>query len=237
MPRCICGRRSRQNQTRADALAQSFMARGALCSARGLVTSAIPYGDRSFQLDFDFLDHVLRASVSDGGQEEIELYPRSVADFYAEVMRSLAELGINIRINELPNGDSRCDPLRRWHPRLLDREYAERFCAHIWFSPHAFSAGFRTRLPRQVQPGPLLLGQLRSRRDAILRAPRADVHAKRCRAQHAGGGRARCLLARMFERRLLRPGGQGVDYPAFYSYAFAIASGLLASAAIRPAQS
>jgi len=44
-------------------------------SARGLTTSAIPYGDRSFQLDFDFLDHVLRASASDGGQQEIGLYP------------------------------------------------------------------------------------------------------------------------------------------------------------------
>jgi hypothetical protein len=30
-------------------------------------------------------------------------HPRSIADFYADVMRSLAELGINIRINELPN--------------------------------------------------------------------------------------------------------------------------------------
>ena len=38
-------------------------------SARGLTTSPIPFGDRSFQLDFDFLDHVLRASISDGGQK------------------------------------------------------------------------------------------------------------------------------------------------------------------------
>ena len=52
-------------------------------SARGLTTSPIPLGDRSFQLDFDFLDHVLRASTSDGGQKEIGLFPRSVADFYA----------------------------------------------------------------------------------------------------------------------------------------------------------
>ena len=97
-------------------------------SARGLTTSAIPYGDRSFQLDFDFLDHVLRASASDGGQEEIGLYPRSVADFYAEVMRSLAELGINIRINELPNEIPDAirfseDPVHASY----DREYAERF--------------------------------------------------------------------------------------------------------------
>ena len=70
----------RQDPTRADALAQSFMARGALClGARADHVGRSHYGDRSFQLDFDFLDHVLRASASDGGQEEIGLYPRSVA--------------------------------------------------------------------------------------------------------------------------------------------------------------
>ena len=72
-------------------------------SARGLTTSPIPFGDRTFQLDFDFLDHVLRASTSDGGQKEVRLFPRSVADFYADLMRSLHELGIEVRINELPN--------------------------------------------------------------------------------------------------------------------------------------
>src|SRR5687768_3062474 len=72
-------------------------------SARGLTTSPIPFGDRSFQLDFDFLDHVLRASTSDGGQKDVELCPRTVADFYTDLMRSLSELGIKVRINELPN--------------------------------------------------------------------------------------------------------------------------------------
>src|SRR3970040_1208563 len=72
-------------------------------SARGLTTSPIPFKDRSFQLDFDFLDHVLLVSTSDGGQKEVELCPRTVADFYADLMRSLSDLGIDVRINELPN--------------------------------------------------------------------------------------------------------------------------------------
>ncbi len=59
---------------------------------RGLTTSLIPYGDRSFQLDFDFIDHVLLVSTSDGQKKEIGLFPRSVADFYADVMRSLLDL-------------------------------------------------------------------------------------------------------------------------------------------------
>src|SRR5215470_3675221 len=65
-------------------------------TARGLTTSPIPYEDRVFQIDFDFIDHVLRISTSDGTHKEVQLYPRSVADFFAEVMRSLAELGLNI---------------------------------------------------------------------------------------------------------------------------------------------
>ena len=80
MPRCICGRRSSARSRLAQTPWLNHSWHVVLyVSARGLTTSAIPYGDRSFQLDFDFLDHVLRASASDGGQEEIGLYPRSVA--------------------------------------------------------------------------------------------------------------------------------------------------------------
>jgi hypothetical protein len=61
-------------------------------SPRGLSTSSIPYGNRSFELEFDLLNHVLVASTDDGSVGQIGLYPRSVADFYVEVMRSLAEL-------------------------------------------------------------------------------------------------------------------------------------------------
>ena len=42
-------------------------------SARGLTTSTIPYGHRTFQLDFDFLNHVLLASTDDGSYREIDL--------------------------------------------------------------------------------------------------------------------------------------------------------------------
>jgi hypothetical protein len=52
-------------------------------SSRGLTTSAIPYGDRAFQLDFDFIDH--RLVVTDGrpGAFVLDLRPRSVAAFTA----------------------------------------------------------------------------------------------------------------------------------------------------------
>jgi hypothetical protein len=70
--------------------------------ARGLTTSPIPYGTRSFEIDFDFIDHRLVARTSEGEVRTMELRPRTVADFYAELMALLGELGITPRIGTLP---------------------------------------------------------------------------------------------------------------------------------------
>src|SRR6476659_1072954 len=55
-------------------------------SARGLSTSAMPYEDRIFEIEFDFIDHQLRIQCSDGAARILDLRPQSVADFYAEVI-------------------------------------------------------------------------------------------------------------------------------------------------------
>ena len=110
-------------------------------SARGLTTSAIPYGDRSFQLDFDFLDHVLRASTSDGQNKEIGLFPRSVADFYADVMRSLAELGIDVRINSSPTRFRMRSASARTMSTPPTTASTRSASGAFSFSPHACSAG------------------------------------------------------------------------------------------------
>src|SRR5579864_3298573 len=52
-------------------------------TARGLTTSPIPHGGRPFQIDFDFIDHVLWVRTSDGHFRQVELKPVSVAEFYA----------------------------------------------------------------------------------------------------------------------------------------------------------
>jgi hypothetical protein len=67
-------------------------------TARGLTTSAMPHGTRSFQVDFDFIDHSLNVSVSDGGQRSIALRPRPIAQFYGDVMETLRTLGVPVRI-------------------------------------------------------------------------------------------------------------------------------------------
>ena len=70
---------------------------------RGLTTSPIPDGARSFQIDFDFIDHVLRIATGDGAQSQVPLNGQSVASFYAAIMAALAELGIDVAIDEMPS--------------------------------------------------------------------------------------------------------------------------------------
>jgi hypothetical protein len=79
-------------------------------NARGLTTSAMPYGTGVFEIEFDFLAHRLRVSTSDGGVREVRLEPKSVADFYRETMEALAELGLRPVIHPVPNEVERAIP-------------------------------------------------------------------------------------------------------------------------------
>src|SRR4051794_40979952 len=72
-------------------------------TTRGLGTSPIPDGARTFAIDFDLVDHRLRIDTSDGGRRDFALRPMSVADFYARVMAALGELGVDVAINTIPS--------------------------------------------------------------------------------------------------------------------------------------
>jgi hypothetical protein len=67
-------------------------------TARGLSTLVLPYGTRSFTIEFDFIDHQLVIRASDGGIRTIALQPQSVADFYAQVMSRLSEMSLPVKI-------------------------------------------------------------------------------------------------------------------------------------------
>ena len=71
-------------------------------SVHGLSTSAIPYGDRLFELEFDFLDHNLAIRDSSGAIRYVPLYARSVADFYRELMAVLNAMSIDVKIWPTP---------------------------------------------------------------------------------------------------------------------------------------
>src|SRR5574340_112383 len=72
-------------------------------STRGLTTSPIPYGMLTFAIDFDFIDHMLHISTSEGAGRSFALEPMSVADFYRKTMQSLGELGIEVKILTRPS--------------------------------------------------------------------------------------------------------------------------------------
>src|SRR5690242_16716804 len=76
----------------------------------GLTTSPIPDGTRTFQIDFDFIQHQLRISTSDGTARQFALAGHSVAGFYTAVTAALAELGIHVAIDDMPN--ELPDPIR-----------------------------------------------------------------------------------------------------------------------------
>ena len=71
-------------------------------TTRGLTTSPIPYGSFSFAIDFDFIEHVLRITTSQGKSHTFPLEPMSVAVFYRKAMQALRELGIEIKIFARP---------------------------------------------------------------------------------------------------------------------------------------
>ena len=71
-------------------------------TTRGLTTSPMPVGERTLEIELDFLDHQLVARTSDGGLRSVALAPRSVADFYEEYMALLESLGVALHIYTLP---------------------------------------------------------------------------------------------------------------------------------------
>jgi len=71
-------------------------------TSRGLTTSPMPYGERTFQVDLDFIDHELRIQTNDGAAHSFPLRPQAVADFYREFMAALGSLGIEIGIMTTP---------------------------------------------------------------------------------------------------------------------------------------
>jgi hypothetical protein len=83
-----------------------------------MVTSPIPYRSRAFEVEFDFIDHRLIVSTTDGATRSIALRPQAVADFYREYMTMLNTMGISVKIWPVPvEGDA---PI----PFLDDRRHA-----------------------------------------------------------------------------------------------------------------
>jgi hypothetical protein len=129
-------------------------------SARGLTTSPIPYQDGVFEMQFDFIEHTLAVQTSAGAVKTIRLSPRSVADFYDELMATLRSLDIAVSIwtmpVEIPN------PIRFEQDRVhasYDPEYANRFW-RILVSTDSVLKEFRGRFIGKQSPVHFFWGAL-----------------------------------------------------------------------------
>lgn len=98
-------------------------------SPRGLTTRNIPYHGGSFEIEFDFHEHLLKIKTSDGRYEDFALYDGlSVADFYSSVFANLAKLGINAEIWAVPYEAPSTAPFAKdTDNKSYDKEYVERF--------------------------------------------------------------------------------------------------------------
>ena len=72
-------------------------------TTRGLTTSPIPYGNRTFQIDFDFIGHEVKIQSSDGGVAGFSLQPQSVAAFYRRLQSEMGKLDLHVNIDGKPN--------------------------------------------------------------------------------------------------------------------------------------
>jgi Family of unknown function (DUF5996) len=199
-------------------------------TARGLTTSPIPYRERIFQIDFDFIDHLLRVEVSDGAQRQLPLRAQPVADFYAAAMSALADLGISVKIDELPN--EMTNPIRFSEDRMhdsYDPEFARRFCQVLLQVDRVFKL-FRSGFIGKCSPVHFFWGSfdLAVTRFSGRRAP-----------PHPGGvpNLSDEVVREAYSHEVSSagfwPGGGAIEYPAFYSYAYPEPAGFR-SAAIRP---
>jgi hypothetical protein len=186
-------------------------------TARGLTTSPIPDDAGTFQIDFDFIDHVLRISTSGGAKREFALTGQSVASFYAAVMAALAELGIHVAIDEMPN--ELPDPIRFSQDdrhASYDPDAVRRFFQILVNADRVFKK-FRTGFLGKASPVHFFWGSfdLAVTRFSGRRAPR-----------HPGGvphlpDDVTCeAYSHEVSSAGFWPGSGAIDYPAFYSYAY-----------------
>jgi hypothetical protein len=199
-------------------------------TARGLTTSPIPDGARTFQIDFDFIDHMLRISTSDGAQRQFALAGLSVASFYAAVMAALAASGIHVAIDEMPN--ELPEPIRfslDHQHAAYDPDAVRRFFQILVNADRVFRQ-FRTGFLGKASPVHFFWGSfdLAVTRFSGRRAPRHPGG-----VPHLSDDVACEAYSHEVSSAGFWPGSGAIDYPAFYSYAYPVPSGF-STATIRP---
>lgn len=196
-------------------------------TTRGLTTSAIPYGPRIFEMEFDFIHHQLVIKCDDGATQTVALAPRSVADFYREVMQRLRDLGIEVKIWTTPVEVANPIPFEKDEEHSsYDPEYANRFWRILVQADKVFK-DFRSRFIGKVSPVHFFWGSFDH---AVTR-----FSGRRAPAREGADAITREAYSHEVISHGFWPGGDAFPSPAFYSYAAPEPPGLK-EATIRPAQ-
>jgi len=186
-------------------------------SSRGLTTSPIAYGNRTFQIDFDFLRHRLEINVSDGSTGGFALVPQSVAAFYRRLMQEMARLDLHVQIYAKPNELPDTTPFDEDEVRCsYDAQYANRFWRILVQADRIFK-DFRARFIGKSSPVHFFWG-----------APDLAVtrFSGRPAPEHPGGipNLPDWITREAYSHEVSScgfwPGGGAIPYPAFYSYAY-----------------
>jgi hypothetical protein len=199
-------------------------------TARGLTTSPIPHGSKTFEIRFDFIDHELRILKSDGGTRMIKLQAQSVASFYQAVMRELAALDLPVSINTTPNEVVDAIPFEQDEThRTYNPEQANRFWRALVQVDRVFKQ-FRARFCGKCSPVHFFWGSFDH---AVTR------FSGRAAPPHPGGvphlpdAVAREAYSQEVSSLGFWPGNEAMPEPIFYSYAYPPPEGF-AEAEIKP---
>jgi Family of unknown function (DUF5996) len=199
-------------------------------TSRGLTTSPIPYGSRTFQIIFDFINHELQIQTNDGEMGTMSLMPRSVADFYEELLTRLAELNLKVKIHTMPNEVANPIPFEKDYVHAsYDPEYANRFWRALVQADRVFKQ-FRASFIGKCSPVHFFWGSfdLAVTRFSGRRAP-----------EHPGGvpHLSDWVTREAYSHEVSScgfwPGSEQMPQPVFYSYAYPEPAGLN-TAKVRP---
>jgi hypothetical protein len=195
-------------------------------TARGLITPALPVGDRTLTMTFDFVDHQLIVECSDGQSSRLALEPRTVADFYAQIMKLLERVGVTIHIWPMPVEIP--DPIRFDRDtvhRAYDPVAANTFWRILLAITPAFE-GFRARFIGKSSPVHFFWGSF----------DYAVTRFSGRRAPERPG--ADTITREAYSHEVIShgfwPGSGPVQEPAFYAYAAPEPEGFK-QAVVRPA--
>lgn len=199
-------------------------------TARGLTTSLIPYGTRTFQIDFDFISHMLVIQTGDVDAGGFLLQAQSVAAFYRRLMAEMDRLELHVKLHAIPSEVADPVPFEQDETHCAyDAEYVTRFWQILMQADRVFKQ-FRSRFIGKCSPVHFFWGA------ADLAVTRFSG---RLAPQHPGGvpGLPDWVTREAYSHEVSScgfwPGGGAIPYPAFYSYAYPEPAGY-AKARIKP---